>query len=174
MTLIYRPHPAYINGNTIEEIKSEVSVFQNIEIDSEFMSNYDSRDWYKSDSLLQIQSLIRGSKFVIGAHSTSLVEALYFGKAVIAYSESKNPIFRNGDAWEGYSHMLQIRGNKGVFEAKSILEFMDKIEYFAIKCKSQSVENNLDRESQENFVPEILPNFESRYSDRLSDFINLN
>lgn len=173
LTLIYRPHPAQLHGDAIEKIKGETFVFQNIDIDSEFMFNYDRRDWYNSDSLMQMQRLILGSKFVIGAHSTSLVEALYFGKAVIAYSETKNPFFRNGDAWEGYSHMLQIRGNKGVFEAKSELEFIDKVKSLAIKCKSQAVKNNLDRENQENLVPEILPNFESRYADRLINFINM-
>jgi hypothetical protein len=136
LTLVYRPHPAYLNRSIIEKIKSEITLFRNAKLDSEFQFDYDNLEWYESDSLLHIKRLILDSKFVIGAHSTSLVESLHYGKSVIAFSASDNPIFQNGDAWQGYSHMLQIRGIQGVFEARSIDEFKERIKQLVSECES--------------------------------------
>ena len=174
LTLVYRPHPAYLNRGIIEKIKSEITLFQNIKLDSEFQSDYNNLDWYESDSLLHIKRLILDSKFVIGAHSTSLVESLYYGKSVIAFSASDNPIFRNEDAWQGYSHMLQIRGIERVFEARSIDEFKERIKQLVTECDSSLGEAKSYNYSDSNLVPHILPTFESTYAERLREFLNLN
>ena len=167
MKIVYRPHPAYLTEGKINDIIEKITDYSNVLLDQSLL-NIKSRLWYSNESNVSLLELIKGCKFAIGAHSTSLVEALYFGKKVIAYSYSDNKYFANKDAWAAYSHMSQIRGNSGVIETKSYEDFKSEIAQL-VQLKSGT--NTMAQ--RRNFVPNIIPNFNRSYSDRLVEFLSL-
>lgn len=171
MKLIYRPHPSYLNQEAVDTLISEFVPFKNIILDVGLTSVIRGATWYSLDSLQQLQELLRNAKFIMGAHSTSLVEALYYGKTVIANSYSDLPIFRDGDAWGAYSHMLQIRGNTNVLESKSVDHFLSLLRSFTKEVKELDRGHVDERKYVTNYVPRIIPSFESSYASRLKKFL---
>jgi len=157
--IVYRPHPFFTEKKE-ESVISFRQGIPNLELD-----NFsDSDSFYGLEALQHIEQMIKGSEFVIGSHSTMLVEALHYGKFVVALSWTESKIFLDGDAWAGYDHMLQIRGNPGVFEARS----PDQVQaQFSLALSARS-KGNL---SGKNLVPEILPSFNEPYGVRLEKFL---
>ena len=64
--------------------------------------------------------------------------------------------------------MSQIRGNSGVIETKSYEDFKSEIAQL-VQLKSGT--NTMAQ--RRNFVPNIIPNFNRSYSDRLVEFLSL-
>jgi hypothetical protein len=153
--ILVRPHPFYTVGGGNQAFISSLGNLKNVDL--ELLTSQD--DFYSLNTLVTIEKNLRRSRFVVGSHSTMLVEALYYGKRVIALSSSDSEIFKDGDAWGGYCHMLQIRGNPGVLEIKSLNELQ-----FAL---GQTIESTKNQKGESNFVPKILPNFAIKYPERL-------
>ena len=60
-------------------------------------------------------------------HSTVIVEALYFGKKVVAYSTAEHGIFMGQNLWDMYTHLHQIRSFNNLHETRSRADFFEKI-----------------------------------------------
>ena len=154
MKIVYRPHPWNLR-NGFNEILSSIPSDQGIFIDPDIASK-GSEAFYEPDSLMHLETLVRNCEFVIAGHSTVIVEALYHGKKVLAFSGSSHPLFDEIDSWTIYRHMSRLRGNRGIFECKEI-------------CNLDHTLKELVRYTTngENLVPDLLPTFNNTYSERI-------
>lgn len=152
--LIYRPHPFQLTSESIHEINKLVGDYKNISV--AFSPNDDTEmNFYTSRSFENLNESILSAQFVIGTHSTVLVEALVLGREVIAYSLAESGVFSGVSVWDRYVHLSRLRANKSVRETTSRQEFI------------QFVEQLIPAPQIENLAPEIIYEDNLRYWERL-------
>jgi len=163
LKLLYRPHPAYLgNLKIIEDLK----VIPNLVIDMQ-KANLINPYFYTYESLNSLLNHCTEAVFVIAGHSTVIVESLYLGKQVITFSGTRSPYFNNGDLWQGFKHLQELRYNKNIVICNNFVEFTKELELLISKCRGKQIAN-----LNQNFIPEIIPNFDNSYEERLLKFLD--
>jgi hypothetical protein len=67
------------------------------------------------------------SEFIIATHSTVIVEALYFGKRVIAFSGAEHGVFSNQNIWDMYTHLKQIKNFSNLTVTVERINFFQEV-----------------------------------------------
>ena len=150
----FRPHPHRLNESSLNELFEELSEYSNVKItfnSTDILSN----QFYSNKSFESLQRSIRESLFVVGTHSTVLVEALALGREVVAYSHAEFGILQGTSVWNSYKHLGNLRSNPHVYEHESKMAFIDFIPRFR------------PNPSDSNLVPEIISVTNSDYSATL-------
>lgn len=159
LPIIYRPHPWNLRGDFRQKLSKILST-PGIILDQDIAENGPD-SFYNRESLYHLENLVRNCSFLVAGHSTVIVEALYYGKKVLALTGSTHFLFNTTDSWIIYRHMSRLRGNPGITECNRISEI----------CKALKVLLH-STVSDQNLVPHILPNFESSYQARVTQLIN--
>lgn len=160
LTLVYRPHPAF-QERTSKQIISLAKLNNIVIYNNEEIKN--KNFFYEKESLYSLIEQVMTCKFLIAAHSTVIVEALYFGKKVVAFSGTDSRLLKNMNGWDAYRHMHEIRGNQNVFESDNYDDFVRNLENVIELLGEKCLETNS--------VPEIIPNFSENYEVRIHNFI---
>lgn len=123
IAIIYRPHPFSIRNQRFRFLLQQLAHFANIQVDSDIISN-ESNAFYSENSLNHLAQMILNSEMVVATHSTVIVEALYFGKKVVAFSKAEHGVFCNRNLWDMYTHLKQIKN------FSNLTESVDRITFF--------------------------------------------
>lgn len=159
--LLYRPHPVSNKRRSVDLTRLNPSVLSgDLEIVQE-------ADFYSFQSLSSLMDQCKSAAFVIASHSTVIVESLFLGKQVVSFSRIESPYFYNNNLWNGYKHLQELNDNVNLRICSDLDEFYDKIRDLTIEFKS-----GLLNKSDLNFVPEILPDFQNSYRERIIEFIH--
>jgi len=124
--VVYRPHPYTLRNHKMDYLRVQISNFKNIEIDQDILNKINGV-FYTEDSMRKLETSIIDAALVVGLHSTVIVEALYFGKKVVAYSTAEHGIFMGQNLWDMYTHLHQIRSFNNLYETRSRTDFFKQI-----------------------------------------------
>lgn len=158
--LVYRPHPYGLTPGRILRINELIKNHKNISLAFDVTDNL-AENFYTKKSFESLSQSIDNADFIIGTHSTVLVEALVHGRQVIAYSMAEFGVFRGSSVWDNYVHLSRLRLNGNVCEAHSRREFLDLVTQF------------IPNPRPENLAPEIIHEDELTYSERLLNALKL-
>lgn len=156
--LLYRPHPFYFSRDMELIFNERVNDIENVKL-----STKNNLIFYGNESNSLLKAEILRSKFVIANHSTVIVESLYLGKLVVAYTTSSENYLSNSNIWDSYEHLSRLRGNKFIREITELSDFEGVLRSLLM--------NNSEILDSRNHVPRIIPSFKSSYSHRLKTFI---
>ena len=154
LSIIYRPHPWNLRGD-FKDALSKLSDTPGLIVDQDIVEN-GSNAFYDQRSLFHLENLVKKCEFLIAGHSTVIVEALYYGKKVLALTGSTHSLFDTSDSWVIYRHMTRLRGNLGITECNQIPKISDALRDLVQSTVPSS-----------NLVPNILPTFSTNYSTRV-------
>lgn len=157
--LIYRPHPWMLRGKEGQQ-DFRLSSIDGIELDPDIQSKGED-SFYDLASLTYLEDLVKGAEFLIAGHSTVIVEALYYGKKVLAFNGSDHPLFSNHDSWSIYCHMQQVSQNPHLFRCADLAS-VDSVLLQLINDTSPSM----------NYVPDLIPNFNNDFNTRVVSALN--
>jgi hypothetical protein len=157
--LMYRPHPWMLRGKS-DYIDQRIANTPGVVMDPDILKKGEG-SFYNLESLSHLEELVKGCEFLIAGHSTVIVEALYYGKKVLAFNASSHPLFSNEDSWSIYRHMQRISDNPGVFQCFSLNRTKQTM-HLLLEQKNPGV----------NYVPELIPNFAIDYNSRLISALN--
>jgi hypothetical protein len=164
LEIVYRPHPAYLDESTLEKYRVIMTPYKNLNLDSNLFENYGVRNLYEQESLIHTEQIIKNANLVLAAHSTMIVEALYYGVRTICYSGSQDLYLARENAWESYHHMNQLRGTPGLIETTTSEDFINQ------------VLNELNHDNNEiikvNFAEHVIPSFTNSYSERVMSLLS--
>jgi hypothetical protein len=154
LKVIYRPHPWMLRGSE-PRMDPRIYSHSGIELDPDIATKGEA-SFYNLESLRHLEDLVRGCTFLIAGHSTVIVEALYFGKKVLAFTGSTHELFYGVDSWKIYRHMERLSKNESIYRCPSL----------------ELVQVTLDEilttgDEKTNLVPELIPEFEVNYETRL-------
>lgn len=160
--LLFRPHPyCEMNSHIIEQLRET----PNLAIDPLWIESSKS-DFYSFTSLNSLLNQCQNAAFVIAGHSTVIVEALYLGKYVVSFSGTNSPYFENGDLWNGYHHLQELRDIPSISNCITIDEFFRTLNSTCKKIKDKKFQFPL-----QNSIQNIIPNFQDTYQERLINII---
>jgi hypothetical protein len=124
--IVYRPHPFSIRNQKFQYLLQQLSHFSNIQVDSDIILN-ESNAFYSETSLSHLAQMTLKSDFIIATHSTVIVEALYFGKRVIAFSGAEHGVFSNQNIWDMYTHLKQIKNFSNLTVTVDRINFFQEV-----------------------------------------------
>lgn len=154
LKIIYRPHPWMLRGSVFQ-LDDRLVGKSGIEIDIDIAQKGES-SFYDPDSLSHLADLVSGCKFLIAGHSTVIVEALYSGKKILAFTGSTHKLFLGVDSWSLYRHMERLKANKSVIRCDDF-ENLD----------AAMAEVIVATDRRRNFASELIPQFDTSYEFRL-------
>jgi hypothetical protein len=160
LQLVYRPHPFGLTSGIISQINEKIKEHKNISLAFDSTDNF-AEHFYTKKSFESLNQSIVNSVFVVGTHSTVLVEALLLGRQVIAYSMAEFGVLKGTSVWDNYAHLSRFRRNKNVIEVQSRQEFLNRIIHFEANPSS------------ENLAPEIIQEDNFTYPERLLNALKL-
>jgi len=124
--IVYRPHPFSIRNQNFQYLLQQLSHFSNIQVDSDIILN-ESNAFYSESSLSHLALMTLKSEFIVATHSTVIVEALYFGKRVIAFSGAEYGVFSTQNIWDMYTHLKQIENFSNLTVAVERVNFFKEV-----------------------------------------------
>lgn len=154
LKIIYRPHPWMLRGSVFQ-LDERLVGQSGIELDIDIAQKGES-SFYNLDSLGHLADLVSGCNFLIAGHSTVIVEALYSGKKVLAFTGSTHDLFLGVDSWSLYRHMERLKENKSVIRCN---------DFAKLDASMAEVITATDR--RRNLAPELIPQFDMDYEFRI-------
>jgi hypothetical protein len=154
LKIIYRPHPWMLRGSA-RDLDPRIKSHSGIELDPDIASKGED-SFYNFESLRHLEDLVRGCTFLIAGHSTVIVEALYFGKRVLAFTGSTHELFPGINSWKIYRHMERLSKNTSVYGCPSL-------ELVGVSLNGILAAGDV----KINLVPELIPEFDVNYENRL-------
>ena len=161
--IIYRPHPLF---EADPKLINEIASLQNVAYSSDFdgYDNFQRPRFYSSNSIKSLVNDILNCNFTLAFHTTVIIESLYLGRPVLACSFSDDIYFRNGNVWDSYKHLKDLRETEGLREIKDIAEFDESLEIY--------IKSYFKNTLTPNYIPNIIPTFKDNYKNRLNEFLD--
>jgi CDP-glycerol glycerophosphotransferase (TagB/SpsB family) len=172
MQVIYRPHPWRLKRQEDDFFEYE---WKHVIMDPEIANTYKeakTKGSYASSntflfSLEYLNELYRAIDAAISPMSTLILEAMIFGKPVLAVAFNDGKHLWSADQTSQMSHFRELSSLEGVAFCKTSEEFIPAVKKLIEASDDEEIKENLRRSSR--FF--VFQSDSSRYSERLCELV---